>query len=92
MTYDDTKPSMPKPFDGTIEQAAANYNTHMFRQWTEGEYECDNCMSKPWHTAAAYPCGTSVPRVNAPEKVIANDSKTRYLIGVALLGNKGDQT
>ena len=53
--------NVPAPFPGTPEEAARNRNTH---QWDySGEGECFQCLSKPWHTAASYPCGEEPPRV-----------------------------
>jgi hypothetical protein len=51
----------PVPFTGTPAEAAANMDTHMWFCYGD-EVECDRCLAKPWHTTAAYPCGTNVPR------------------------------
>lgn len=51
----------PIRWQGTPEQAAVNYRSHWWQSYGE-ETECDRCLSKPWHAAASYPCGTEPPR------------------------------
>lgn len=49
----------PIPFQGTPEEAEANYHSHTF----SGEDDrCFACDCKPWHKAADYPCGVEPPR------------------------------
>jgi len=57
-----SRANLPKPFDGTDEQARANFSSHHWIEWAEFEVACMECDSKPWHKAAYYPCGTHVPR------------------------------
>jgi len=49
------------PFTGTMEERSANMATHYFCAAYEGEEfmdtRCMHCDAKPWHRAAAYPCG-----------------------------------
>lgn len=52
----------PIPFEGTDAERAANFNSHRFTTMDGENYECLDCCSKPWHRAADYPCGTTVPR------------------------------
>lgn len=57
---------VPVPFDGTSEQAEANYRTHNFQSWYDEDYGDTRCMAcdcKPWHKAADYPCGTEPERM-----------------------------
>lgn len=51
----------PVAFDGTREQAAANYETHQWFFYDEGA-ECDTCATRAYHEAANYPCGQEPPR------------------------------
>lgn len=51
----------PVRFSGSKEERAANRRTHHFIDYGE-ESECANCVCKPWHVAADYPCGTEPPR------------------------------
>ena len=51
--------TVPVPFSGTQEEKDANYGTHYFGGI---DSRCFMCDSKPWHKAADYPCGESVPR------------------------------
>lgn len=55
--------NVPALFDGTPEEAAANYDTHVWALLGDGEMECLNCPTKPYHVAANYPCGVEPPRV-----------------------------
>jgi hypothetical protein len=57
--------TMPKPFDGTDEERAANYATHDF---SGADSRCYICDARPSHYAASYPCGTPVPRVEVEVK------------------------
>lgn len=57
--------SVPVPFKGTTTEASANYATHFFMAEgdpEDGNSRCMDCDCKPWHQAALYPCGTTVPR------------------------------
>lgn len=53
---------VPKRFDGTPEEARANFDTH---QWvTDGDTPtCAKCDARTYHEAANYPCGVEPPRV-----------------------------
>jgi hypothetical protein len=48
----------PKKFDGTIEEAQANYRSHYF---IDGR--CADCDCRPFGRVASYPCGVEPPRV-----------------------------
>ena len=59
--------SRPLPFQGTPEEAAANFDTHRFI-WSgppedAGDVRCDACDCRPSHQSAKYPCGADVPRI-----------------------------
>lgn len=53
---------VPKPFDGTEEEAKANRATHKWMQDSPISFVCLNCDAKEWHVASNYPCGTEPPR------------------------------
>jgi hypothetical protein len=55
------KVDMPKPFDGTEQEAKANFSSHHFVN--NDDPSCLNCDCKPWHITASYPCGVEPPRV-----------------------------
>lgn len=56
--------NIPKPFDGTVEQAKANFATHLWMLDLDQEVRCADCSSKQWHAAAKYPCGTEPERID----------------------------
>lgn len=49
----------PIPFQGTPEEARANFETHLFGG---SEGRCYRCDAKTWHKAAEYQCGDEPPR------------------------------
>jgi hypothetical protein len=51
----------PVRFQGTREQAAANFATHDF-VWSDEDVRCNKCDCIPGGTISSYPCGTVVPR------------------------------
>jgi hypothetical protein len=53
---------VPKPFDGSAEDAQSNFDSHTWVQEDEFTVVCSVCDSKNWHVAANYPCGTEPPR------------------------------
>lgn len=55
----------PKPFEGTVNERWANYETHNF---TGIDERCVRCDRKPVHIGAAYPCGAEVPRIEVEVK------------------------
>lgn len=64
MTYHQV--NRPVEFQGTREEAAANFASHAF-SWSldpdeAGDERCFNCDSRPSYAAASYPCGAEVPR------------------------------
>lgn len=75
----------PVKFQGTPEEATANYHTHCWSSF-DGEVECMECCAKPWHAAANYPCGTSVPRetVEIPDKEAALPPKEFLIYAAAM--------
>jgi len=52
----------PIPFQGSRQEAEANFKTHDFYQVDMFEYRCGKCDCKPWHEAAFYECGNEPPR------------------------------
>jgi hypothetical protein len=54
--------SIPVEFPGTAEEAAANRLTHVYGG-EPGDERCFNCDCRPSYTAASYPCGATVPRM-----------------------------
>lgn len=53
----------PIRFQGTPEQAAANYRTHDWIVYDiEEPRECGRCCAREYHAAASYPCGVEPPR------------------------------
>ena len=50
----------PVPFQGTNEEANANFATHQF--YGVDDVYCIACSCKPWHASAHYPCGEEPPR------------------------------
>lgn len=53
----------PIRFQGTREQAAANYATHAWASFDIDEpQECIDCCARTYHAAASYPCGQEPPR------------------------------
>lgn len=70
----------PVPFAGDEIQRGINYNSHNFVSWDPEDCpRCMNCDSKPWHKAAYYPCGVSVPRQE--RKVLADGSEIITILG-----------
>jgi hypothetical protein len=58
--------NVPVPFQGTKEEAEANYLTHSW--WSfDGTPVCGECDAKAWHQAAKYPCGTEPERLNVAD-------------------------
>ena len=58
--------NVPVPFQGTKEEAKANYLTHSW--WLfDGAPVCGECDAKAWHTAATYPCGTEPERITVAD-------------------------
>lgn len=59
--------NMPAKFEGTPEEAAANWRTHRFvadgDPENAGDARCWNCDVRPGGTHASWPCGADVPRV-----------------------------
>lgn len=58
--------NVPVPFAGTSEESRINFGTHDFRTWggdDDMDARCGRCDCKPWHQAAAYPCGTEPKRM-----------------------------
>lgn len=53
----------PVPFQGTKEEAKANYLTHRWRAFDDCPV-CIDCDAKVWHQAATYPCGTEPDRIS----------------------------
>jgi hypothetical protein len=53
----------PVPFQGTREEAKANYLTHRWRAFDDCPV-CIDCDAKEWHQAATYPCGTEPDRIS----------------------------
>jgi hypothetical protein len=49
----------PVPFEGTPEQARANFDSHSF---SNPDGVCLRCDSALWFTSASYPCGAEIPR------------------------------
>ena len=59
------KVNVPIPFQGTKEEAEANFQTHSFDGFPGelfSDSRCMYCDCKPWHAAAKYPCGVEPPR------------------------------
>jgi len=56
--------NVPVPFDGTEEEARANFESHNFVTFDGLNYNCMDCDCKPWHQAAKYPCCAYVPRTD----------------------------
>ncbi|HEY1309260.1 MAG TPA: hypothetical protein VGF24_37230 [Vicinamibacterales bacterium] len=54
---------MPLRFPGDDADRRTNFYSHDWLTTHDGEVECADCFCKPWHAAAAYPCGTEPPRV-----------------------------
>ena len=68
----------PVAFQGTKEEAEANYRTHRFTSWGD-EQECMECYCKPWHQAAKYPCGVEPPRETVEDEYAALEQFSRFL-------------
>lgn len=49
----------PVPFEGTAEQARANWESH---RWDQSSGRCMDCDVKSWYVSSEYPCGTREPR------------------------------
>ena len=81
------KANIPVPFAGTQEESAVNYATHSWSSYGD-ETECDDCLSKPWHVAAKYPCGFSIPRIDVPQEGVLDEQYRRFAIHV--LGGSTD--
>lgn len=62
----------PVPFQGTREEAKANYLTHSWYPFADCPV-CMDCDAKVWHEAANYPCGTEPDRISiaTPEEWVA---------------------
>lgn len=54
--------NVPVPFEGGVDEAVANRQTHNFISFDGMNENCASCDCKPWHVAASYPCGASIPR------------------------------
>lgn len=70
--------NVPVPFSGTTDQADVNFSTHDFRTWgyeDDMDSRCARCDCKPWHKAAAYPCGQEPPRM-----LVIRDGDTEWVI------------
>lgn len=52
--------NIPKPFEGTPEEAQANFETHSF---SNEDARCMDCDCRAWGEYAKYPCGAEVERV-----------------------------
>jgi hypothetical protein len=52
----------PIPFQGSRQEAEANFMTHDFITFDGVEYRCGKCDCKTWHEAAFYDCGNEPPR------------------------------
>jgi hypothetical protein len=81
--------TMPKPFDGTTEQAAANYLTHHWSTFND-ETECVLCVMKPWHVGASYPCGTEPPRIEVDDAYAEAHQRARFVLFTALTQSVDD--
>ncbi len=57
--------SVPIRFDGSTEQREANIHSHFWVDDGDAGV-CDTCSCKPFHVAAAWPCGVDVPRQGEP--------------------------
>jgi hypothetical protein len=55
--------NVPIPFEGTPEQAKANFASHSWGNVYD-DYRCNDCDSKPSHEAALYLCGQEPPRAD----------------------------
>lgn len=83
----------PIPFQGTEEEAQANFATHHWWQDPDDwEMMCDNCGHKAWHKGASYPCGTEVPRRDVIVWFDAEGERHRNHPTLASLGIAGDET
>ena len=58
--------NVPVPFQGTKEEAQANYLTHSWWPY-DGTLICGECDAKAWHQAADYPCGTEPERLTVAD-------------------------
>lgn len=54
--------TVPVRFQGSVEEAAANRQTHCFDNDPNGDGRCYDCDCRPTHAAASYSCGAVVPR------------------------------
>jgi hypothetical protein len=82
----------PIRFQGTPEEARANYETHAWTSF-DGEVECMDCCAKPWHAAASYPCGVGVPReeVEIPDAEAALPPKEFLIYASLVNASKSDR-
>jgi hypothetical protein len=69
----------PMKFQGTADEAAANYRSHWF---VDGR--CMDCDCRPFGRVASWPCGVEPPRVEDPDAGVEFD--TRFLAYAAMGG------
>lgn len=58
--------NVPVPFQGTKEEAKANFLTHSWYSFDDCPV-CMDCDAKVWHQAANYPCGTEPERLTVAD-------------------------
>jgi hypothetical protein len=71
--------SSPRKFNGTAEQADANFRTHYF---DNEDARCWNCDCRPWGLWASWPCGVSEEEMDAAGAELPNKAEHARLFGL----------